>query len=118
MVLATATERRPPVTRTRTPRGHKDGRAENPHPLNRGRLQDRIPLFESYLRFAEALAEMPTYYVMDLGDSMPEAVAAAVVDLRASFHAAAVSDGLSSEARAAAELSMLAAGGFGGGDRS
>ena len=26
---------------------------------------------------AEALAEMPTYYVMDLGDTMPEAVAAA-----------------------------------------
>ena len=51
-------------------------------------------------------------------DMEPEAVAAAVVDLRASFHAAAVSDGLSSEARAAAELSMLAAGGFGGGDRS
>jgi len=34
----------------------KDGRPENTHPLNRGAFQDRIPLFESYLRFAEALA--------------------------------------------------------------
>lgn len=34
----------------------KDGRPENTHPLNRGARQDRIPLFESYLRFAEALA--------------------------------------------------------------
>ena len=34
----------------------KDGRPENTHPLNRGPLQDRIPLFEAYLRFAEALA--------------------------------------------------------------
>ncbi len=34
----------------------KDGRAENTHPLNRGLRQERIPLFESYLRFAEALA--------------------------------------------------------------
>jgi dCMP deaminase len=34
----------------------KDGRAENTHPLNRGAYQDRIPLFESFLRFAEALA--------------------------------------------------------------
>jgi deoxycytidylate deaminase len=34
----------------------KDGRPENPHPLNRGRFQNRVPLFESYLRFAEALA--------------------------------------------------------------
>ena len=34
----------------------KDGRAENTHPLNRGPRQERIPLFESYLRFAEALA--------------------------------------------------------------
>ncbi len=34
----------------------KDGRADNPHPLNRGAYQERIPLFESFLRFAEALA--------------------------------------------------------------
>jgi dCMP deaminase len=34
----------------------KDGRSENTHPLNRGAFQSRIPLFESYLRFAEALA--------------------------------------------------------------
>jgi dCMP deaminase len=34
----------------------KDGRADNAHPLNRGDYQDRIPLFESFLRFAEALA--------------------------------------------------------------
>jgi dCMP deaminase len=34
----------------------KDGRPENTHPLNRGRVQQRIPLFDSYLRFAEALA--------------------------------------------------------------
>jgi dCMP deaminase len=34
----------------------KDGRPENTHPLNRGATQSRIPLFESYLRFAEALA--------------------------------------------------------------
>jgi dCMP deaminase len=34
----------------------KDGRADNTHPLNRGAYQDRIPLFESFLRFAEALA--------------------------------------------------------------
>lgn len=34
----------------------KDGRPENTHPLNRGSYQDRIPLFESFLRFAEALA--------------------------------------------------------------
>ncbi len=34
----------------------KDGRPENTHPLNRGTPQDRVPLFESYLRFAEALA--------------------------------------------------------------
>jgi len=34
----------------------KDGRPENTHPLNRGALQNRIPLFESYLCFAEALA--------------------------------------------------------------
>jgi dCMP deaminase len=34
----------------------KDGRPENTHPLNRGAPQSRIPLFESYLRFAEALA--------------------------------------------------------------
>jgi len=34
----------------------KDGRADNTHPLNRGRPQARIPLFESYMRFAEALA--------------------------------------------------------------
>lgn len=51
-----------PVTRTRsargqkTSRGYKDGRPDNSHPLNRGRPQERIPLFESYLRFAEALA--------------------------------------------------------------
>ena len=37
-------------------RAYKDGRAHNTHPLNRGAYQDRIPLFESYLRFAEALA--------------------------------------------------------------
>jgi dCMP deaminase len=44
-----------PVVRAR--RAHaKDGRPENTHPLNRGALQDRVPLFESYLRFAEALA--------------------------------------------------------------
>ncbi len=34
----------------------KDGRPENTHPLNRGAPQERVPLFESYLRFAEALA--------------------------------------------------------------
>lgn len=34
----------------------KDGRPANTHPLNRGAYQDRIPLFESYLRFAEALS--------------------------------------------------------------
>jgi dCMP deaminase len=34
----------------------KDGRPDNAHPLNRGAYQDRIPLFESFLRFAEALA--------------------------------------------------------------
>ena len=34
----------------------KDGRPENTHPLNQGAFQNRIPLFESYLRFAEALA--------------------------------------------------------------
>jgi dCMP deaminase len=34
----------------------KDGRPENTHPLNRGAPQDRVPLFDSYLRFAEALA--------------------------------------------------------------
>jgi len=34
----------------------KDGRPENTHPLNHGPYQDRIPLFESFLRFAEALA--------------------------------------------------------------
>ena len=34
----------------------KDGRPDNTHPLNRGAYQDRIPLFESFLRFAEALA--------------------------------------------------------------
>jgi len=34
----------------------KDGRPENVHPLNAGAYQDRIPLFESFLRFAEALA--------------------------------------------------------------
>ncbi len=34
----------------------KDGRPENTHPLNRGAPQNRVPLFESYLRFAEALA--------------------------------------------------------------
>jgi dCMP deaminase len=34
----------------------KDGRPENTHPLNRGPGQDRIPLYESFLRFAEALA--------------------------------------------------------------
>jgi len=34
----------------------KDGRPENAHPLNRGAFQDRVPLFESYLRFAAALA--------------------------------------------------------------
>ncbi len=34
----------------------KDGRPENTHPLNRGAVQERVPLFESYLRFAEALA--------------------------------------------------------------
>jgi dCMP deaminase len=34
----------------------KDGRPDNTHPLNRGARQERIPLFESYLRFAEALA--------------------------------------------------------------
>lgn len=34
----------------------KDGRSDNTHPLNRGAYQDRIPLFESFLRFAEALA--------------------------------------------------------------
>lgn len=38
----------------RSPRA-KDGRPENTHPLNRGAYQDRIPLFESFLRFAEAL---------------------------------------------------------------
>jgi dCMP deaminase len=41
----------------RARRAHvKDGRPENTHPLNRGTLQERVPLFESYLRFAEALA--------------------------------------------------------------
>jgi dCMP deaminase len=40
----------------RGPAPTKDGRPENTHPLNRGPLQRRIPLFESYLRFAEALA--------------------------------------------------------------
>jgi dCMP deaminase len=44
-----------PVARTRRARV-KDGRSENTHPLNRGAVQDRVPLFESYLRFAEALA--------------------------------------------------------------
>jgi len=34
----------------------KDGRRDNTHPLNRGPYQERIPLFESFLRFAEALA--------------------------------------------------------------
>jgi len=34
----------------------KDGRSDNTHPLNRGAYQDRIPLFEAFLRFAEALA--------------------------------------------------------------
>jgi deoxycytidylate deaminase len=42
--------------RAHGPRRTKDGRPENTHPLNRGALQNRIPLFESYLRFAEALA--------------------------------------------------------------
>ncbi|HEY2386402.1 MAG TPA: deaminase [Candidatus Binatia bacterium] len=44
-----------PAARARRARV-KDGRPENTHPLNRGTLQDRVPLFESYLRFAEALA--------------------------------------------------------------
>jgi dCMP deaminase len=34
----------------------KDGRPNNTHPLNRGPKQDRMPLFEAYLRFAEVLA--------------------------------------------------------------
>jgi len=38
----------------------KDGRPANTHPLNRGAYQDRIPLFESFLRFAEALARCST----------------------------------------------------------
>jgi dCMP deaminase len=38
----------------------KDGRPENTHPLNRGVYQNRVPLFESYLRFAEALARCST----------------------------------------------------------
>ncbi len=41
-----------PRRRTRV----KDGRPTNTHPLNRGAYQDRIPLFESFLRFAEALS--------------------------------------------------------------
>ncbi len=44
----------PTARAVRTPA--KDGRPENTHPLNRGARQDRVPLFESYLRFAEALA--------------------------------------------------------------
>lgn len=45
-----------PATRTRRASRVKDGRPENTHPLNVGAYQDRIPLFESFLRFAEALA--------------------------------------------------------------
>ncbi len=53
-----ATSRRRASTRVSrvSARPYKDGRATNTHPLNRGTYQDRIPLFESYLRFAEALA--------------------------------------------------------------
>ena len=44
------------ATRPRRSSRVKDGRPDNTHPLNRGAYQDRIPLFESFLRFAEALA--------------------------------------------------------------
>src|SRR4029453_16881425 len=44
------------ATRARRSDRVKDGRAENTHPLNRGSYQDRIPLFEAFLGFAEALA--------------------------------------------------------------
>ena len=47
---------RPSTRASRENAPFKDGRPSNTHPLNRGAYQDRIPLFESYLRFAEALA--------------------------------------------------------------
>ena len=51
-----AREKRPAARPPGSPGRAKDGRPENTHPLNRGAFQNRIPLFESYLRFAEALA--------------------------------------------------------------
>src|SRR5277367_5910432 len=72
MMMEAASSRRPvPPIRNEHLRpeecAYKDGCPENTHPLNAGAIQERIPLFEAYLRFAELLALRSTDGMQKVG---------------------------------------------------